>query len=151
LRPAWANSSRHLISKITRAKWTGGVAQVVECLLCKRKERSNPSPTKKNSSTERLKPHNTAELGNKQTNLYAVPQELWLLYFRTHSIHSPVWKLVIPPKHSMKTAPVSIPESACPPDNIRFSPNLKTRDEDLTISLSVQCTSTTPLNCHVLL
>jgi hypothetical protein len=24
------------ISKITRAKWTGGVAQAVECLLCKR-------------------------------------------------------------------------------------------------------------------
>jgi hypothetical protein len=23
------------ISKITRAKWTGGVAQAVECLLCK--------------------------------------------------------------------------------------------------------------------
>jgi hypothetical protein len=34
--PAWANSSRNLISKITRAKWTGGVAQVVEYLLCKR-------------------------------------------------------------------------------------------------------------------
>jgi hypothetical protein len=29
LRPAWANSSRDLISKKTRAKWTGGVAQVV--------------------------------------------------------------------------------------------------------------------------
>jgi hypothetical protein len=36
------------ISKITRAKWAGGVAQVVECLLCKCKAMSsNPSPTKK--------------------------------------------------------------------------------------------------------
>jgi hypothetical protein len=35
------------ISKITRAKWTGGVAQVVELLLCKHKAlSSNPSPTK---------------------------------------------------------------------------------------------------------
>jgi hypothetical protein len=37
------------ISKITRVKCTGGVAQVTECLLCKYKAlRSNPSPTKKN-------------------------------------------------------------------------------------------------------
>jgi hypothetical protein len=35
LRPAWENSVRDPISKITRAKWTGGVAQVVEYLLCK--------------------------------------------------------------------------------------------------------------------
>jgi hypothetical protein len=36
-RPAWANSPRDPISKITRAKRTraGGVAQVVELLLCK--------------------------------------------------------------------------------------------------------------------
>jgi hypothetical protein len=35
------------ISKTTRAKWTGGVAQVVEGLLCKHKAlSSNPSPTK---------------------------------------------------------------------------------------------------------
>jgi hypothetical protein len=35
------------ISKITRAKWTGGVAQKVESLLCKHKAlSSNTSPTK---------------------------------------------------------------------------------------------------------
>jgi hypothetical protein len=34
-RPVQANSSRDPISKITRAKWTGGMAQVVECLLFK--------------------------------------------------------------------------------------------------------------------
>jgi hypothetical protein len=34
-KPAWANSSQDPISKITRAKWTGGVAQAVGCLLCK--------------------------------------------------------------------------------------------------------------------
>jgi hypothetical protein len=43
-RPAWANGSRDHISKMTRAKWTGGVAQAVECLLCKCKTlTSNPS------------------------------------------------------------------------------------------------------------
>jgi hypothetical protein len=35
-------------SKITRAKWTGDVTQVVECPLCKLEAlSSNPSPTKK--------------------------------------------------------------------------------------------------------
>jgi hypothetical protein len=47
-RPAWANSSGDSISKITRAKWTGLVAQVVECLLCKCYVLSSYlSPTKK--------------------------------------------------------------------------------------------------------
>jgi hypothetical protein len=37
----------HPISKITRANWTGGVAQAEEHLLCKCKTlSSNPSPTK---------------------------------------------------------------------------------------------------------
>jgi hypothetical protein len=31
------------ISKITRAKWTGGVAQAEECLLCKNKALSSSS------------------------------------------------------------------------------------------------------------
>jgi hypothetical protein len=35
LRLAWTYSSRDSISKITRAKWTGGVTQAVEHLLCK--------------------------------------------------------------------------------------------------------------------
>jgi hypothetical protein len=35
LRPCWANSSQDPIFKITTAKGTGDVAQVVECLLCK--------------------------------------------------------------------------------------------------------------------
>jgi hypothetical protein len=34
-RSAWTNSLQELISKTARAKWTGGVAQVVERLLCK--------------------------------------------------------------------------------------------------------------------
>jgi DNA phosphorothioation-dependent restriction protein DptG len=34
-RPAWANSSWDSISKITRAKWTEGLAQVVEYLFSK--------------------------------------------------------------------------------------------------------------------
>jgi hypothetical protein len=48
LRPAQANSSQDLISKITRAKWTRGVAHAVECLLWKFKAlNSNPGPTGK--------------------------------------------------------------------------------------------------------
>jgi hypothetical protein len=44
LRPALANSSWDSISKIIRTKLTEGVAQVVECLLCKCKVlSSNPS------------------------------------------------------------------------------------------------------------
>jgi hypothetical protein len=40
--------SQDPISKITRVKWTGGVAQVIEHLLCKCKVlRSNSSPFKK--------------------------------------------------------------------------------------------------------
>jgi hypothetical protein len=52
LRSAQANSSQDLISKITRAKWTGDVARVVEHLFCKFDLSSNPSPTreKKNST-----------------------------------------------------------------------------------------------------
>jgi hypothetical protein len=44
--PARANSSKVSISKIIRAKWVGGVAQALECLLCNCKVlSSNPSPT----------------------------------------------------------------------------------------------------------
>jgi hypothetical protein len=47
-KPAWANSSQDPISKISRVKWTKGEAQVVECLLSKRKAlSSSPNPTKK--------------------------------------------------------------------------------------------------------
>jgi hypothetical protein len=47
-KPAHTNNFQDSISKITREEWTGGVAQVVECLLCKCKVlNSNPSPTKK--------------------------------------------------------------------------------------------------------
>jgi hypothetical protein len=47
-RPTWANSLWDPISNITRVKWTEGVAQEIECLLCKDKTlNSNVSPTKK--------------------------------------------------------------------------------------------------------
>jgi hypothetical protein len=42
--PAWVNSSQDAISKIIRAKWTEGVVQAVEHLLCKCEAlSSNPS------------------------------------------------------------------------------------------------------------
>jgi hypothetical protein len=45
----WANSSQDSISKISIAKWTGGVVQAVEHLLCELKALSSkPSPTQKN-------------------------------------------------------------------------------------------------------
>jgi hypothetical protein len=44
---AQANSSQDPISKITRAKWAGSMAQEVECLLCKHETLgSNPSRIK---------------------------------------------------------------------------------------------------------
>jgi hypothetical protein len=48
LRPTWANSSRDPITKITKAKWTGGAAQAVEYLFNKHTAlNSNPSLTTK--------------------------------------------------------------------------------------------------------
>jgi hypothetical protein len=55
LRPAWVNSLQDHISKITRAKWTGGVAQVIESLLCKNEFKSQ-SYTKKEMSKSDLLP-----------------------------------------------------------------------------------------------
>jgi hypothetical protein len=44
-------SSQDPSSKVTRAKWTGGVAQEVKHLFCKCKDlSSSPSPTKKNKN-----------------------------------------------------------------------------------------------------
>jgi hypothetical protein len=44
------------ISKTTRTKWTGGVAQAADCLLCKCETlSSNPSPTKKKQNKENIK------------------------------------------------------------------------------------------------
>jgi hypothetical protein len=52
-RPAQANSLWDTISNITRAKWTGGVAQGVECLLCKHKAlSSNLIPTRKKDASQ---------------------------------------------------------------------------------------------------
>jgi hypothetical protein len=47
-RSAQAHSPQDPLSKITRAEWTGGVAQEVECLFCMcRTLSSNPGTTKK--------------------------------------------------------------------------------------------------------
>jgi hypothetical protein len=47
-RLAWSNSSRASISKITRVKWTTGVTQAVDYLLCRHKTlNSNPNPRRK--------------------------------------------------------------------------------------------------------
>jgi hypothetical protein len=53
-RSVQANSSKDPISKITLAKWTGGVAQAVECQLCKYEALSSnlPPPIKKKKRAE---------------------------------------------------------------------------------------------------
>jgi hypothetical protein len=51
-RTAWANSLADHIAKITRVKWTGGVAQAVECLLCKCEARSSSSSPKQNKQQQ---------------------------------------------------------------------------------------------------
>jgi hypothetical protein len=57
LRSAPANSSQDPISKITRAKWTGSMAQAVQHLLCKCEALySNPSPTKEKRKEKQNKP-----------------------------------------------------------------------------------------------
>jgi hypothetical protein len=66
LRPAWANRLRDPISKRTRAKWAGGVAQAVECLLCKYEVlRSNPCPTKKKRKKKVFQNFKLKTIGSK--------------------------------------------------------------------------------------
>jgi hypothetical protein len=52
--PAQGNSSQDPISKITTKKWTRGMAQVVESLLCKGKAMSS-NPTLTNNKTKNEK------------------------------------------------------------------------------------------------
>jgi hypothetical protein len=55
LRSAQANSSRDPTSEIPRTNWTGEVAQVEECLLCKLEAlSSNPIPTPPKNPTKQL-------------------------------------------------------------------------------------------------
>jgi hypothetical protein len=54
LSPARVNSSGDSFSKTIKAKWTGGVAQIVEHLLCKGKAlNSNHSPIKTKKQTKK--------------------------------------------------------------------------------------------------
>jgi hypothetical protein len=57
------NSSQDPISKITRAKWTGGVAQVVKHLLCKHEALSH----KKKKGKKDVKPFLVVQ---KEPNLF---------------------------------------------------------------------------------
>jgi hypothetical protein len=57
-RSAWGNSSQDPLSKITRAAWTGGEAQAVECLLCKCKVLSSkPHSHRKGKKRRKLRRH----------------------------------------------------------------------------------------------
>jgi hypothetical protein len=69
LRPPGQTVHETPISKITRAKWTGGVAQAAEDLFCKREGlSSNPSQTKKNKTKHvptYKNGNNTRDMNNK--------------------------------------------------------------------------------------
>jgi hypothetical protein len=54
LRPAQANSSQDPISKITRAKWSGDVAQVVDPLPCKHEFKTPVPPKKKKKKKNKV-------------------------------------------------------------------------------------------------
>jgi hypothetical protein len=58
--PARENSSGDPISKITRAKWTGGVAEVVESLLCKCEALSSMSGFRHTHTHTHIRSHGTA-------------------------------------------------------------------------------------------
>jgi hypothetical protein len=65
---------RDLISKITRTKWTGGVAQAVESLLCKPRAPSSYSKLKgrkegRKENREKEKREGGREGGRKTTGL----------------------------------------------------------------------------------
>jgi hypothetical protein len=60
---AWASSTGDPISKITRAKWSGGVTQVGEsCFASAEALSSNPSPAPSSKRT----PKQTAKTATKQ-------------------------------------------------------------------------------------
>jgi hypothetical protein len=78
LKPAQANSTPYSISKITTAKWTGGAAQVVKCLLYKVKFWvQTPVPPKKKKT---LHEENKTKL-----------KHFWSKAFQT-MYTQPVWK-----------------------------------------------------------
>jgi hypothetical protein len=63
LMPARANTSQDPVSKITTAKWTGGVAQVIKHLLCKHEVlSSNSSLTKKQKQKQNQKTRQKTEI-----------------------------------------------------------------------------------------
>jgi hypothetical protein len=72
-RPAWANSSQYPISKISRAKQTGGVVEVVEHLLCKNEAlSSNPSCAERKRTEEFQEGH-----GKTNTTRHSPPVIQW--------------------------------------------------------------------------
>jgi hypothetical protein len=83
LRPIQANSSRDPISKITRAKWTGGVAQAVECMLCKHETlNSSPSPTgkKRKKKEKRKKPLYSSAITLICSSVFSTPSHLFIYF-----------------------------------------------------------------------
>jgi hypothetical protein len=77
LRPAQANSLQDLFSNIARAKWTGGVTQVLESLLCKCKTLgSNSSPAKKKERRKEKNPKNQGSYFLSFSNTEITPSGL---------------------------------------------------------------------------
>jgi hypothetical protein len=72
LRPAWANTSGDPNSKITGAKWTGGMAQAVEYLLCYRVQTPVPLQKKKKKRLSASHTCNFSDLGGSYQKEIAV-------------------------------------------------------------------------------
>jgi hypothetical protein len=70
--PAWANSSQDPVSKITRTKWTGGVAQVTECKALS--SHISPTKTKTKPATKNYAWHNFITLVKAYATLF---QQNW--------------------------------------------------------------------------
>jgi hypothetical protein len=97
LRPAWANSSRDHVSKITTAKWTGGAAQVIEHLFASTKSWVQTlvpaqNKTKPDSHANQAWVAHTCDLSNQKVE--AAGSQVQVLYSKTLS-HT--WKMIIIP------------------------------------------------------
>jgi hypothetical protein len=90
-RPSLTNSSQNPISKITRAKWTRSVAQVVEHLFCKCEAlSSNASLIKKKINHHKSTPcqlDTQTYLLKPQYSISGLKRFKSILYCKIHSVH----------------------------------------------------------------
>jgi hypothetical protein len=109
----WANSSQDPISKITNAKWTGGIARVVEHLLCKLETlSSNPNPSQKKKKRNYCSGNLLSKIGLQTTRLGSISELV-------RNVESQV------PWSHLQTFLISICISVKPPSNLFAHWNLE--------------------------